>query len=362
LQLIDQLKSECLRLSGQQIIGQCCASRSQIYRWRQGRLERKPREAKQLPEATVENAAGVIAAYPHFSGRKGQAYMIYHRLGYIGMNAYDRIKHNVKRLLVQELGRRKASSAQSAYEHMRANKVGEIWAEDFTELSVCGQKFKLALLIDVFDQFKLGVEVAKRATADLVAKPVHQALAANGGHGPTQFLLSDNGSQYVSDEHGRLLATAEVVHRCIPACVPQYNGWVECEIKEFKNVFYNVWERRQRENPDKEKSLLDKVRTAVGETAHLLNNVVPRPSLGGVTPADVHCGVHLTKRQANQKYYEKARKIQADVPWSRGYWDVLKAGLELKKMTVSELLTKLAFFMPKPLRRIAKLNMQGVGK
>ena len=114
LQLIDQLKSECLRLSGQQIIGQCCASRSQIYRWRQGQLERKPREAKQLPEATVENAAGVIAAYPHFSGRKGQAYMIYHRLGYIGMNAYDRIKHNVKRLLVQELGRRKAFSAQSA--------------------------------------------------------------------------------------------------------------------------------------------------------------------------------------------------------------------------------------------------------
>ncbi len=356
------MKIECPRLCGQQIIGQCCASRSQIYRWRQGHLERKQREAKQLPEATVENAAGVVATYPHFSGRKGQAYMIYHRLGYIGMNAYDRIKHNVKRLLVQELGRRKAFAPRSFYEHIRADKVGEIWAEDFTELTVCGHKFKLALLIDVFDQFKLGAEVAKRATADLVAKPVHQALAANGGHGPTQFLLSDNGTQYVSDEHGRLLATAEIVHRCIPACVPQYNGWVECEIKEFKNVFYNVWERWERENADKEKRLLERVRAAVGETLRLLNHVVPRPSLGGVTPADVHAGEHLTKMEANKKYYEKARKSQADIPWSRGYWDVLKAGLKLKKMTAKELLTKLAFYLPKPLRRIAKLNMEGVGK
>jgi transposase InsO family protein len=355
------LKSECPPLSGQQIIGQCCASRSQIYRWRQGRLERKAREAKQLPEATIENAAGVIAAYPHFSGRKGQAYMIYHRLGYIGMNAYDRLKQNAKRLLVQELSRRKALASRSSFEHIRAKKVGEIWAEDFTELTVCGHRFKLALLIDVFDQFKLGVAVANRATADLVAKPVEQALAANGGHGPAQFLLSDNGSQYVSDEHGRLLATAEIVHRRIPACVPQYNGWVECEIKEFKNVFYNVWERRERQNADKEKSLMERVRGAAGETVGLLNYVVPRPSLGGVTPADVHSNEHLTKMEANKKYYEKARKGQANIPWSRGYWDVLKAGLELKKMTAKELLTKLAFFLPKPLRRIAKLNIEGVG-
>ncbi|MCP4459835.1 MAG: transposase family protein, partial [Cytophagales bacterium] len=96
-------------------------------------------------------------------------------------------------------------------------KVGEIWAEDFTDITVCHHTFKLALLIDVFDQYKLGVATSHRATANLVEKPVQQALAANGGSGPNQFLLSDNGLQYVSDEYNRMLKTNEIVHRCIPA-------------------------------------------------------------------------------------------------------------------------------------------------
>lgn len=342
-------------------MGQCRFSRSQIYQWRQGKLKRKPREPRQLPEETVGNAASVIATYPHFSGRKGQAYMIYHRLGYIGMNAYDTIKKNVKRLLVQELSSRKLFESRSSFEHIRPDRVGEIWAEDFTELTVCGHRFKLAVLIDVFDQLKLGVAVALRASATLVAEPVNQALAENDGHGPEKFLLSDNGVQYVSDEHGRLLSTAAIVQRRIPACTPQYNGWVECEIKEFKNVFYNVWERRERQNADKEKSLLERVRAAAYETKQLLNEVVPRPSLGGVTPADVHYGASSAKIEANRKYYEKERKRPADTQWSRGYWQVLKTGLDAKAMTAKELITKLAFFLPKPLRRIAKLNMEGVG-
>lgn len=359
--MIDRLKSDCSRLSGQQIIGQCCHSRSQIYQWRQGKIKRKPREPNPLPEKVVENATSVIADYPHFSGRKGQAYMIYHRLGYIGMNAYDQIKKNVKRLLVQEAFDRKLFESRSGFEHITPEGVGQIWAEDFTDLPVCGQTFKLALLIDVFDQYKLGVAVGRRADSRLVAEPVCQALAENGGQGPKRFLLSDNGSQYVSDEHGQMLSTAQIVQRCIPACTPQYNGWVECENKEFKNVFYNVWERRERQEADKGKSLLSRVKAAVKETTHLLNEVVPRPALGGVTPADVHHGKDQAKKTANRSYYEKARKEQTAAPWSRGYWDVLKANLKATSMSGKEVLTKLSFFLPKPLKRIANLNTGGVG-
>ncbi len=358
---MDRLKNECIRLSGQQIVGQCRFSRSQIYQWRQGKIERKPRGPKQLPEETVGNAVSVIAAYPHFSGRKGQAYMIYHRLGYIGMNAYDTIKKNVKRLLVQESFSRKLFQSGTSFAHIRPDRVGEIWAEDFTELTVCGHTFKLALLIDVFDQLKLGAAVAPLATTKLVTEPLNQALAKTDGHGPEKFLLSDNGIQYVSDEHGQFLSTAKIVQRRIPACTPQYNGWVECENKEFKNVFYNVWEYRERECTDKGKSLLKRVKAAVNETVYVLNKVVPRPSLGGVTPADVHHGEDQATKVANRKYYEKARKEQVETPWSRDYWEVLKAGLEAKVMTAKEVLTKLAFFLPKPLKRIAKLNREGVG-
>jgi hypothetical protein len=35
----------------------------------------------------VEKAAAVVARFPHFGGRKGQAYMLYHELGFIGMRA-----------------------------------------------------------------------------------------------------------------------------------------------------------------------------------------------------------------------------------------------------------------------------------
>jgi transposase InsO family protein len=237
----------------------------------------------------------------------------------------------------------------------------EIWAEDFTDLIVDGQTFKLAILIDVYDQYKMGVSVGRRATAALVNETLQQALAENDGHGPEKFLLSDNGRQYISDEHGQKLDAAEIVQRFIPACTPQYNGWGECENKEFKNVFYNVFERRERGDADKEKNLLERVKAAVEETNRLLNEEVPRPSLDGVTPADVHNGRRLSKIEANRKYYEKERKKPTDSPWSRGYWDVLKAGLRLNEMTAKEVMTKLAFFLPKPLRRIANLNREGVG-
>jgi hypothetical protein len=31
-----------------------------------------------LPKTTLENTALVIAMFPHFDGRKGQAYMLHH--------------------------------------------------------------------------------------------------------------------------------------------------------------------------------------------------------------------------------------------------------------------------------------------
>jgi transposase InsO family protein len=342
-------------------MSETCFSRSQIYRWMEGQLERKNRARKVLPEKTVENAASVIAAYPHFSGRKGQDYMLYHECGLIGEKAYDRIKKSVRRLLLEEAGRRELFGEKAFYEHIRPEKVGEIWAEDFTELVVEGRTFKAALLLDVFDQCYLGATVGRCATAALVGRPVDQALRANGGRGPKRFLLSDNGSQYISEEHGDLLTSAQIVQRRIPACVPQYNGSAEGGMREFKSVFYNVWERRKREGADKEKSLLSRVEAAVAETVQLLNESIPRPCLGGVTPADVHCG-RKEEKQKQVREYREAEQARRDVaPWQRNYWKILKSGLGLAEMTSGELLTKLAFFGRKPLRRIAQRNRECVG-
>ena len=87
---------------------------------------------------TVENAVDVIMTYPHFSGRKGQTYMLYHRSGYVSMNGYDQLKKSVKRLVTQEVSNRGLLPRQTRYEHVKPQKVGQIWAEDFTELTVYG--------------------------------------------------------------------------------------------------------------------------------------------------------------------------------------------------------------------------------
>lgn len=334
-------------------------SRSQLHRWRRGtQLERKARERKVVPQATVQAAAVVIAQFPHFGGRKGQAYMLYHELGYIGMRAYDRVKGNVKRLLGQEVSQRKLLPAHEYYEHVRAQRPGQVWAEDFTEVTVEGSTFKAAVLLDTYDEYYMGSAVHCRATAALVGRPVEEALEKTGGKGPEKFLLSDNGSQYISDAHGRLLTSAEIVQRRIPCCVPQYNGCVEGGMRELKSVFYNVWEKRVRERADEGKSLPERVETALSETVRLMNEEIPRPALGGVTPADVHHGNGEARRQRIQAYRVRESSRAEIPPWTRSYWEVLKSAVNAEQMSRGELLTKLAFFCRRPLRIIARRNRE----
>lgn len=357
---IERLRKGYPHLRLNVIEAACRHSRSQLYNWRQEITDRKQRDPKRLPEEVIENAAMVITEFPHMSGRKGQAYMIYHELGYIGMKAYDVVKKQVKRILIQEAGNRKDIPKGESYEHIRPNAVGEIWAEDFTEVCLCGGKFKIALLIDVYSQYVLGCSVSYRATESLVAGPVLQAVEANDGKGPELFMLQDNGKQYVSEKHGSLLSSLDIVQRCIPACKPQYNGAVECGGKEFKNVFYNVWERREREGAgtDKEKNLLDCVRMTMEETVQLINWEIPRPSHGGVTPGDVQCGRKAERIAAIKQYKEKELMKDDPPPHTRPHWEILKDGVKAGRMSTKELLTKMAFFFSRPLRRIAKLNLE----
>jgi len=247
--MIDSLQARLPLLSLQEILAACAHhSRSRLYEWRQGAVrERKERELKSLDEKVIENAAAVIGTYPYMGGGKGQAFMLYHGLGFIGTKAYDRLKKQVHRVLRQEISTRDdlSDGARESYDHIRPERIGQIWAEDFTEIVIEGVCLKVALLIDVFSQYILGWALSPRATDSLVAVPVIQALGENGGKPPELFLLQDNGKQYVSESHGRLLDAHEIIGRHIPAFRPQYNGAVECGGKEFKNLFYNVWEQRQ---------------------------------------------------------------------------------------------------------------------
>jgi transposase InsO family protein len=362
MELYKRICSRSGYLSGEELIGELDVSRSQFYRWRQGFAERKRRDVKSFPVEIVESAVGVIRRYPHFSGVKGQCYMGYHGLGYISQPFYRKLKKIVKHLLFQEVDRRRILPGKISYTHQRADKVGQIWGADSMELRVYGEKFYSGIVIDVYDVYTLGVSLRSRIDKELVEFPVDEALAENGGVGPEYFLLSDNGSQYVSTGHGDFLDKREIVHKRIPSCRPQYNGSVECGIKEFKNVFYNVWAERESEGVVREKRLEDRVRLAVKETKKRMNFEIPRPRLGGVCPGDVHRGIDGEKVVANREYVRRElEKSSEDRMWNVKDWSFVKGSLFKGGMSDLELMTKFCFFLRRPLRKLADLSVGGVG-
>lgn len=324
-----------------QLIKESYYSRSQFYTWLNagidGIAERKARECKPVSEDVVRSAVEVIRDYPHFGARKGTCYMIYHQSGYIPQHLYKSIKKIVKRLIFQEVSRRHLLPARTSYRHERAQAAGEIWAEDFSQIRV----------------------------------PVEQSLELNNGHGPKRFLLSDNGPQYVKTLHGDFLEKLGIIQKRIPSCHPEYNGSVECGIKEFKNVFYNVWADMETENRKKsegegvkveEESLLERVQLAVAETIRKMNDEIPRPSLKGVTSADAWKGIALERREINRTYLEKEReKKEVMKPWNRKAWSVIKERLFKDDVSNLELLTKFCFFLKRPLRKLANLGCEVLG-
>ena len=360
--LYNHLLQESRYLSRYQLISESSYSKSQFYSWlNNGIRERKVREPKSISEAAVKNAVLVIRKYPHFSASKGQCYMIYYRLGYIPHHIYKLIKERVKRLIFREVGHRRLLPAERSYEHQRPGGLGQIWAEDFTEVRVCGEKFYVALVVDVAKCYYLGAVSSRSANAEMVEEAILQALAFTGGVGPLLFLISDNGPQYIETGHGEFLEHLSIVQKRIPSCKPQYNGSVECGIKEFKNVFYNVWAEMEKNGVDKEKTLSERVQLAVTETTTRMNNEIPRPSLNGVTASDEWEGVADKRREMNRIYLEQEREREVSGPWNRDDWKIIAQSLFGDKMDDLELLTKFCFFLKRPLRKIVKLIPEVLG-
>lgn len=312
------------------------------------------------------NAIAVIINYPHLGGVKGQAYMIYHRLGYIPQHTYQNLKKTVGRIIFQQVYSKNLLPRPSVYEHARPQDKNEIWAEDFTKVNVLGFSYPVAFVTDVFSTKYLGYSTQQTESSDLVEEPVVMAVAENNNAGPKAFMLSDHGSQYVSTAHGELLAKHEIVQKHIPACKPQYNGSIECGMRDFKSIFYNVVSQNDLKefaaidlNPtDKKKKLLERVAVSVKDSIAILNEEIPRPALGGVTPHDIYAGCAEQKRKLNHDYLMKQQIKEKVNGWSKSKYDLVNEVLNKKNLSKKELLIKHYFFQKRPLRRISKIPIE----
>ncbi len=361
--LFNHLLKACRYLNRYQLIKESCYSKSQLYEWlKHGVGERKARECKPVCESVVKAAAEVIGKYPHFSASKGQCYMIYHQLGYIPQHIYKKIKKIVHKLINRSVLKRGLLPPRTSYKHEHTRTPGQIWAEDFTEVRLGGRKIYIELVIDVAMPYYLGGSTSRRPDNEMIETPIEQALELTGGKGPELFLLSDNAKQYIGSRHRDFLEKHEIVQKRIPSCKPQYNGSIECGIKEFKNVFYNVWAQREKRGMAKEKPLLDRAQLAVTETLRRMNKEIPRPSLGGVTAHDVWRGIAHEKREDNRYYLEKELREKVVIrPWYEDNLGVVERQLFKEEFSKLELLTKFCFFLKKPLRQITKLIPKVLG-
>jgi len=366
--LFNHLLNVIRYLNRFELIKESSYSRSQLYQWlKQGVRERKSRQCKPVSAEMVSRAVGVIRKYPHLSAPKGQCYMIYHQLGYFPQHLYKKLKKIVKRLIFQEVFCRQLLPERTSYEHQRPDEAGEIWAQDFTQLRVFGKKFYVALVIDVAMTYYLGATASIRPDNEMVEAPVIQALEFTGGQGPKCFLLSDNGSQYISTQHGEFLDKLDIIQKRIPSCKPQYNGSVECGVKEFKNVFYNVWAQMEKSDAAElitaeEEVFIEVVQVVVNETIRRMNEEIPRPSLKGVTAADVIKGIAQKRIDINRKYLEKEQERKEVIePWDSKDWGLVKKQLFEGTVSNLELMTKFCFFLKRPLRKMQELGWELLG-
>jgi len=366
--LFNRLLKEMSHLTRTQLIAGSNYPNSQFYTWLKagsdGIGDRKPRDCKPVSREVVRQAVEVIGKYPHFSAAKGQSYMLYHQLGYIPQHLYKSLKKIVKQVIFQEVSNRKLLPQRTSYEHERPGNPGEIWAEDFTHLRVRGKKFYAALVMDVAMNYYLGCKVSLRPDDNMVKEPVNQALTLTGGKGPKRFLLSDNGPQYISNSHGDLLDKLNIIQKRIPSCKPEYNGSIECGMKEIKNVFYNVWAEIEEQGLGqlKDNDILTVVQMAMDETCKKMNEEIPRPCLNGVTPIDVLNGIANQRIEKNMIYLETelARKEVME-PWNKKDWEIVKTHLRKRIRSNLELMTKFCFFLKRPFPKIEKLDWKVLG-
>ena len=292
-------KTLCVHLRRERIMELSEIVTSQIYEWLKGPEDRKPREHKKLPVRIVEQAVRVIVRYPHWGGKKGAAFMLYHSMAVIAEKVYHWVKVAVIWALQREIRSRHLLPAPPAHSHQAPAAPDEIWSADFTHARVEGVVIFLSAVRDNRSLYVLGHEASLGAGVELVLSPLRQALAHSDGKGPTEFHLTDRGSQYTCTVYEQALEQAGIKHRVIPPGKPWFNGVAENGMGTIKKHFYRLW-YAQKDRPDApvdKRDVLRRARTCLAQAIEELNTEIPCPSLAGVTPQDVHCGSAAAKRE-----------------------------------------------------------------
>jgi transposase InsO family protein len=192
---------------------------------------------------------------------------------------------------------------------LRWTRPGTVWAIDFAEppRPVEGQFARLLAVRDLAS----GLQLAWLPVADESARTARDALEPLfARHGAPLVLKSDNGSAFLGEEFGALLAARQVGQLLSPPRTPQYNGSCEAGIGSMKARTHHEAARAGRPG---EWTCDD------AEAARLQANQTARPwGPRGPTPDEAWQGRRPISAQERAAFWDTVRRRESEARQEQG--------------------------------------------
>ena len=177
----------------------------------------------------------------------------------------------------------KGFAAGKEYQH-KTKRPNKMWATDCSYSRVIDWGYYyLATIMDDYSCYILAWDLKRDMTADSLIDVVQQAVDTTGmiqvSVKDRTFLLSDNGSGYVSRAFGDYLRLVGIRHILASPFHPQTNGKIERYHHTLKGEINQV-----------PCDMPSELKEAIDNFVEYYNHRRYHEALGNVTPADVYCG------------------------------------------------------------------------
>jgi len=196
--------------------------------------------------------------------------------------------------------------------HRKTKRPNEMWATDCSYLRVIDWGYYyLVTVMDDYSRYILAWDLKRDMTSNSLIDVVQQAIDAMGmWQVPVKdrtYLLSDNGSGYISRAFGDYLRLVGIRHILAAPFHPQTNGKIERYHKTLKGEINQL-----------SYDLPSELKEAIEKFIEFYNHRRYHEALGNVTPADVYYGRREdilvrrkeAKRKTLQARHEHNRKLR----------------------------------------------------
>lgn len=296
-------------LNKSQILAELGIPRRTYYHWvrrqREGKLE-DGHSGDRVPwnKLRADEEKAIIArarASPELSSRQ-LAFRFVDEYGYwVSESTVYRILRREGLVKGAEI---KGFAAGKEYQQ-KTRRPNQMWATDCCYLRVVDWGYYyLVTVMDDFSRYILAWELQRDMTADSLIQVVRQAIDTAGmSQVPVEdrtFLLSDNGSGYVSRTFGDYLRLVGIKHVLASPFHPQTYGKVERHQQTLKGEINQL-----------PYDIPSGLRQAVESFVEYYNHQRYHEALGNVTPADVYLGRNdgiLARRKEAKQRTLQARK------------------------------------------------------